>query len=704
MKEFLVLFTLIFLLTSVTATIEINGNENDRVINLGIIDKIKTFLHLTDTPLTYSGQGTNCVIVNAGETALEFGSCGGGGGAGDKWIDGGTYIYPNSTFADNIRIFGYIQAIDWTNVSITESQISDLVHTENASWNQSLASDLFLEDNANIDLGNYNGTFDWIFAKLNWSWLQNIPSYVKDWSFKLNATDQRYNETDLALSINTTGNIESLGFTQGAHTIDTNASSICSNTEVLLGNGSCYNSTLFFDDTDTNTQKTTNGFYLYNDSITIFFNETQLNSTIDSRAGGGMNYTNLALTNESETWDAGLNISMGNDGWFKGNLNWSWVQNAPTSTWLSTYNITYHGLINNASYLSTYNATYDSHVQDNESWNQSYADITYLKLDTSNDPITGDLTLNQKLLFGSQIFPLRIFAPSIIQMNIESQPGTIYLNATTIRLGASTVKVGDGTETSPDLIFDGSASDGAIIWSSPTSLFSFPAHILISSGRKLILSSTSSAAFAINLSSPRNYELMIEAKKVNMTGLDDLYIDGNFSLADKITFAFGEIIDNLVDGWLRITGNLNVTGTITADIVKANCIEEEYDIEFSDNGGLPDSGYLTLEGAINHGVGYGRYITQNSTVTGMIVGSETATSCTKDIVLQLREVALAVPNGWKHVVNVTGELDAFYSIKNTTMNYDINESRQLAVYSYDWTCSGVADDVVVYVTLKRRCD
>ena len=36
--------------------------------------------------------------------------------------------------------------------------------------------------------------------------------------------------------------------------------------------------------------------------------------------------------------------------------------------------------------------------------------------------------------------------------------------------------------------------------------------------------------------------------------------EGNLTLGQTITFALGEIIDNLVDGWIRITGNLNVTG------------------------------------------------------------------------------------------------------------------------------------------------
>ncbi|MBW1666975.1 MAG: hypothetical protein JRJ66_02760 [Deltaproteobacteria bacterium] len=42
-------------------------------------------------------------------------------------------------------------------------------------------------------------------------------------------------------------------------------------------------------------------------------------------------------------------------------------------------------------------------------------------------------------------------------------------------------------------------------------------------------------------------------------------ITGNITLGDKITFALGELIDNIVDGWLRITGNLNVTESIIAE-------------------------------------------------------------------------------------------------------------------------------------------
>jgi len=40
---------------------------------------------------------------------------------------------------------------------------------------------------------------------------------------------------------------------------------------------------------------------------------------------------------------------------------------------------------------------------------------------------------------------------------------------------------------------------------------------------------------------------------------------GNMTFGQKITFAFGEIIDNIVNGWIRITGGLNVTQNLTVD-------------------------------------------------------------------------------------------------------------------------------------------
>lgn len=61
----------------------------------------------------------------------------------------------------------------------------------------------------------------------------------------------------------------------------------------------------------------------------------------------------------------------------------------------------------------------------------------------------------------------------------------------------------------------------------------------------------------------------------NYTG-ERIDITGNITLGQKITFAFGEIIDNLVNKWITITGNLSVTGDIDTNnglITEVNSID-----------------------------------------------------------------------------------------------------------------------------------
>ena len=48
----------------------------------------------------------------------------------------------------------------------------------------------------------------------------------------------------------------------------------------------------------------------------------------------------------------------------------------------------------------------------------------------------------------------------------------------------------------------------------------------------------------------------------NLTFVGDGNFTGNLSIGDKITFRLGEIIDNLIDGWIQVTGSLNVSNDI----------------------------------------------------------------------------------------------------------------------------------------------
>ena len=97
--------------------------------------------------------------------------------------------------------------------------------------------------------------------------------------------------------------------------------------------------------------------YWSNDSNTIYFNETYLNSTIDSRATG---------LGDNASWNQTFASTLYSD------IIWG-------------YNQTYSG--------STYNATYASITGGNASWNETMANDLYLKLDTTNNPLTGDLNI-----------------------------------------------------------------------------------------------------------------------------------------------------------------------------------------------------------------------------------------------------------------------------------------------------------------------
>ena len=62
----------------------------------------------------------------------------------------------------------------------------------------------------------------------------------------------------------------------------------------------------------------------------------------------------------------------------------------------------------------------------------------------------------------------------------------------------------------------------------------------------------------VPLSVDSDGKLKINLNWMNVT-TGDLTVLGNLTFGEKITFTLGEMIDNIVDNWIRITGNLNVT-------------------------------------------------------------------------------------------------------------------------------------------------
>src|SRR3989304_696814 len=183
MKKSIIFILIIFLISVATASIEIFGGDiTDREIDItSAVQRIQTFLDLTDTPDSYSGEGANCVKVNAGGTALEFGSCTAGAGGDIESVFGDIYITNGSNSGavnlifnetklnqtiDDRSINSYIDTQKTTNgfylyndtstIFFNDTQLNNTIDaraTGNASWNQSFANTLY----ASI-IWNYNQT------------------------------------------------------------------------------------------------------------------------------------------------------------------------------------------------------------------------------------------------------------------------------------------------------------------------------------------------------------------------------------------------------------------------------------------------------------------------------------------------------------------------------------------------------------------
>ena len=147
---------------------------------------------------------------------------------------------------------------------------------------------------------SYNGGNSFSFSMLNfpasWIWRNtfspSLNNVTIDRLMELTKTGSLilyHGDININGAINSTGNINSNGYTL-------NGTTIKSWNEISSGNS-----------------LTAGGNYLYNDSASIYFDETKLNSTIDARAIRP-DLTNYALKNQSETF-AG-NITTTQTGFF----------------------------------------------------------------------------------------------------------------------------------------------------------------------------------------------------------------------------------------------------------------------------------------------------------------------------------------------------------------------------------------------------
>ena len=156
---------------------------------------------------------------------------------------------------------------------------------------------------------------------------------------------------------------------------------------------------------------------------------------------GGLNVTQNLNVVGNATIEGNLSVT-GNASadWFKGNLNWSDVQNAPTSDWLSTYNTTYAGFNTTANIIGLINNTAEWTLNFSKIFSDDWTNVTItesqisnlvhtvnetninvLDVNASSATIHGDLNVTGTSYLGDII----IDADNITTNNIISKDGNV---------------------------------------------------------------------------------------------------------------------------------------------------------------------------------------------------------------------------------------------------------------------------------------
>src|SRR3989339_54040 len=216
----------------------------------------------------------------------------------------------------------------------------------NSSWNQSLANGLYIsqveEDNLDVNSSLYSNSSTW------WS---GLSSWLSGW-FVNNAGVLEFNETKLN------------------NTIDLRAG----------GDNSSWNesyaNTQYADISVVDTQKNASGNYVYNDSTTIYFNETKLNRTIDLRdTNETTRFNNLVGNCSSGDFVFGVDSS--------GNKVCLTPSGSGDITSVQGDNFYIYNGSNSGAVVLAFNETKLNNTidlragGDNSSWNESYADTQY---------------------------------------------------------------------------------------------------------------------------------------------------------------------------------------------------------------------------------------------------------------------------------------------------------------------------------------
>ena len=150
-----------------------------------------------------------------------------------------------------------------------------------------------------------------------------------------------------------------------------------------------------------------------------------------------------------------------------------------------------------------------------------------------------------------------------------------------------------------------------------------------------------------------------ELRRIETGLLDNTEIQGNLTLTQKITFALGEIIDNIVDGWIRITGNLDMNNGIIANASEIN------GIRYVQAGNATDLN-KTIEEAKNDGGG----------VVVVPVGTYTMSAT-----INLTDDVIVQGMGMNTIIKPSGDFDVFLMCGDSTRIENLQINTQISGYN-----------------------
>ncbi|MBS3081735.1 hypothetical protein J4416_02215 [Candidatus Pacearchaeota archaeon] len=358
--------------------LDFDGNERLEFQSpLGLINNI-SFINFSLINACLPGNSIRLIYSN-GSVECETDDSGTGG------ADLTNYALKNQseTFSGNITttqtgFFGWLGSLA---NRITNLFVQDIDASGNVNVTGNVTASYFIGDGSLLENLPAGSESDPIFVSENSTLWSVINS-------KLSSTDQKYNESALILSVNTTSNIMNLDFY--------NKSEVDSLISGVNGGNSTFNQSL----TDTLYYSASNPSNFVNSTDLFAYNDTSIILTTNSSLWSyiGINEDNWLSTFNS-TYNNLINQQCIAGYVVNGTLangTFSCVSQSITETepaWNGNYSI-FVGLMNNGSYLTTYNYTYTTYSYNQTAPALTYADNINSTLSSRIDGISGDGSYN----------------------------------------------------------------------------------------------------------------------------------------------------------------------------------------------------------------------------------------------------------------------------------------------------------------------